>query len=44
MNFTRNDNRMLAMTILYQYDLFKRKEVNLSIEEIIDINLCRRKC
>ena len=39
MNFTRNDNRMLAMTILYQYDLFKRKEVNLSIEEIIDINL-----
>ena len=39
MNFTRKDNRMLAMTILYQYDLFKRKEVNLSIEEVIDINL-----
>lgn len=39
MNLTRNDSRMLAMTILYQIDLFKRKKIEISIEDIIENNL-----
>ena len=27
MNLSRNDSRMLAMTILYQIDLFNRKKI-----------------
>lgn len=34
MNLSRNDSRMLAMTILYQIDLSKRKEINYSIDEL----------
>ena len=40
MNLSRNDSRMLAMTILYQFDLFKRKKLDFSIDEIMENNLC----
>jgi len=39
MNLSRNDSRMLAMTILYQIDLFKRKKIDGTIDEVIDSNL-----
>ena len=39
MNFSRNDLRMLAMTILYQIDLFKRKEIDYNWEVVLDDNL-----
>lgn len=39
MNLTRNDSRMLAMTILYQINLFKRKKIEISIDEIMESNL-----
>lgn len=39
MNFSRNDLRMLAMTILYQIDLFKRKEIDYNWEVVLDENL-----
>lgn len=39
MNFSRNDLRMLAMTILYQIDLFKRKKIDYKWEEVLDSNL-----
>ena len=39
MNFSRNDLRMLAMTILYQIDLFKRKEIDYNWEVVLDNNL-----
>ena len=39
MNLSRNDSRMLAMTILYQYDLFKRKKIECNLDSIIDTNL-----
>lgn len=39
MNLSRNDSRMLAMTILYQFDLFNRKKIDTNIEELIDNNL-----
>ena len=39
MNLTRNDSRMLAMTILYQINLFKRKKIEISIDEIMGSNL-----
>ena len=39
MNLSRNDSRMLAMTILYQIDLFKRKKINYIIDEVITSNL-----
>ena len=39
MNLSRNDSRMLAMTILYQFDLFNRKKIGTNIEELIDNNL-----
>lgn len=38
MNLSRNDLRMLAMTILYQIDLFKRKKVDYRLEEIFENN------
>lgn len=39
MNLSRNDSRMLAMTILYQIDLFNRKKIECNVEEIISSNL-----
>ena len=39
MNFSRNDLRMLAMTILYQIDLFKRKKIDYKWEVVLDSNL-----
>ena len=39
MNLSRNDSRMLAMTILYQIDLFRRKKIDESLESIIENNL-----
>lgn len=38
MNFSRNDLRMLAMTVLYQIDLFKRKKIAYRMEEVMDNN------
>ena len=39
MNLSRNDSRMLAMTVLYQIDLFKRKKIDIDVEEVIKNNL-----
>ena len=39
MNLSRNDSRMLAMTILYQIDLFNRKKIECSVDEILSSNL-----
>lgn len=39
MNLSRNDSRMLAMTILYQIDLFRRKKIDETLETIIENNL-----
>ena len=38
-SLSRNDSRMLAMTILYQVDLFKRKKIDCSLDEIIEKNV-----
>ena len=35
MNLSRNDSRMLAMTILYQIDLCKKKKIDYSKEELL---------
>ena len=35
MNLCRNDSRMLAMTIIYQMDLCKRKKINYTKEELL---------
>jgi len=35
MNLSRNDSRMLAMTILYQIDLMKKKKIEFSKEELL---------
>jgi len=35
MNLSRNDSRMLAMTIIYQMDLCKRKKINYTKEELL---------
>lgn len=39
MNISRNDSRMLAMTILYQIELFSRKKVEFDKDDIISSNL-----
>lgn len=39
MNLSRNDSRMLAMTILYQIDLFRRKKIEETLDTIIENNL-----
>lgn len=39
MNISRNDSRMLAMTILYQIELFSRKKVEFDKDYIISSNL-----
>lgn len=38
-SLSRNDSRMLAMTILYQVDLFQRKKIECSLEEVIAANV-----
>lgn len=35
MSLSRNDSRVLAMNILYQIDLFKRKKIDYKLEDII---------
>lgn len=35
MNLSRNDSRMLAMTILYQIDLCKKKKIDYNKEELL---------
>ena len=35
MNLSRNDSRMLAMTILYQIDLMKKKKIDYSLTELL---------
>lgn len=35
MNLSRNDSRMLAMTILYQIDLMKKKKIDYSKDELL---------
>lgn len=39
MNLSRNDSRMLAMTILYQVDLFNRKKIDCKLDEVVENNL-----
>lgn len=39
MNLSRNDSRMLAMTILYQIDLFKRKKIEYKFDDVVASNL-----
>ena len=39
MNLSRNDSRMLAMTILYQVELFKRKKIDYDLDDVIESNL-----
>lgn len=36
MNLSRNDSRMLAMTILYQIELCKKKKIDYSKEELLN--------
>ena len=36
MNLSRNDSRMLAMTILYQIDLSKKKKIDYSKDELLN--------
>lgn len=39
MLLSRNDSRMLAMTILYQIELFQRKKIDYQLENIIESNI-----
>jgi len=39
MNLSRNDSRMLAMTILYQFDLFNRKKIECNLDEVVEDNI-----
>lgn len=39
MALSRNDSRVLAMAILYQVDLFKKKEIEYSLEDVIEKNV-----
>ena len=39
MGLSRNDSRVLAMTILYQIDLFKRKRIEYDLESLVSENL-----
>lgn len=39
MALSRNDSRVLAMAILYQVDLFEKKEIEYQLEEIIENNV-----
>lgn len=39
MKLSRNDSRVLAMAILYQVDLFKKKNIEYELEDIINKNI-----
>ena len=39
MKLSRNDSRVLAMAILYQVDLFEKKEIDYNLEEIMEKNI-----
>lgn len=39
MKLSRNDSRVLAMAILYQVDLFNRKEIEYNLDDIIEKNV-----
>lgn len=39
MKLSRNDSRVLAMAILYQVDLFEKKEIEYDLEDIISKNV-----
>ena len=39
MALSRNDSRVLAMAILYQVDLFEKKEIDYNLEEIMEKNI-----
>lgn len=39
MSLNRNDSRVVAMTILYQVDLFRKKKIEYVVEDIIHSNL-----
>ena len=38
MSLSRNDSRMLAMTILYKISLFQKKKIEYKVEEVIEHN------
>ena len=38
MNISRNDSRVLAMVILYQVDLFNKRNINYELDELINNN------
>lgn len=39
MGLSRNDSRMLAMTILYQINLFQKKKIEYNVEDVIEHNI-----
>ena len=39
MKLSRNDSRVLAMAILYQVDLFEKKEIAYDLEDVIEKNI-----
>lgn len=39
MELNRNEARVVAMTILYQIDLFQRKKIPYQLDEVIEANL-----
>ena len=39
MKLSRNDSRVLAMAILYQVDLFEKKEITYDLEDVIEKNI-----
>ena len=39
MKLSRNDSRVLAMAILYQIDLFEKKEITYDLEDVIEKNI-----
>ena len=39
MKLSRNDSRVLAMAILYQVDLFEKKDIDYELEEVIQKNI-----
>ena len=39
MKLSRNDSRVLAMAILYQVDLFTKKDIDYDLEDVIEKNI-----
>lgn len=39
MGLSRNDSRVIAMVILYQVDLFKKKKIEYDIEDLVSRNV-----